>query len=61
MAGESKQAIYDMNFIVDKKLMGERVRKNRSLYSRMHQVILEAFEKKQAHPESGSEASPSRN
>lgn len=61
MAGETKQAIYDMNFIVDKKLMGERVRKNRSLYSRMHQNILEAFEKKQSIPESGSEPSPSRN
>lgn len=60
MAGETREAIYDMSFIVDKKLMGERVRKNKSLYSRMHQVILEAFEKKQNHCESRSEHSQSR-
>ena len=44
MAGETKEAVYDMNFTVDKKIMGERVRERRSLYSRMHQVIFEAFE-----------------
>jgi hypothetical protein len=32
-----------MNFGVDKKIMAERVREHRPLYSRMHQIILEAF------------------
>lgn len=43
MAGEPKNAIYAMNFAIDKKAMAERIRDHRSLYSRMHQTIFSAF------------------
>lgn len=51
MQGELKTMVYNMKFIVNKKVMAERVREHRPIYHRLNQIILGVFEEMASLPE----------
>ena len=44
MKGEIKTRIYEMDFIVNKKVMVEYIKKERKMYQKLNQAILATFE-----------------
>ena len=44
MKGEIKTRIYEMDFIVNKKVMVEHIKKERKMYQKLNQAILATFE-----------------
>lgn len=44
MKGEIRTRIYEMDFIVNKKVMVEYIKKERKMYQKLNQIILATFE-----------------
>ena len=44
MKGEIRTRIYEMDFIVNKKVMVEYIKKERKMYHKLNQIILATFE-----------------
>ena len=44
MKGEVRTRIYEMDFIVNKKVMVEYIKKERKMYQKLNQIILATFE-----------------